>query len=413
MSWQEIALGECFTIKHGWAFKSQFFGDGGNHIVLTPGHFHEFGGFRSRPSKDRFYTIEPPEDFVLRPGDLVIAMTEQGEGLLGSSALIPENGSYLHNQRIGLIENLDENRLIKPFLYRVFNTPPVRAQIRASASGTTVRHTAPKRVYSVTVAIPPVPMQQRISDILSDYDDLIENNRQRIALLEETARLLYREWFVHFRFPGHQQVEAIDELPEEWMLVKMEKILATLESGGRPRGGAWESDGVPSIGAQNVIALGQYDYSKEKYVPEDYFARMRRGVIRSRDVLLYKDGAHIGRSSMFGDGFPHSQCAVNEHVFILRANADIGQNYLFFWLSQPETRQAVANLNSNTAQPGISQDKLKTLRFLLPPEPLRRLFNESIEAQMAQIFRLALMNRKLAEARDLLLPRLMNGRITV
>ena len=83
MSWQEVALGDCFTIKHGRAFKSQYFGDSGEHIVLTPGNFHEPGGFRSRPGKDRFYAIEPPNDFVLRSGDLVIAMTEQGEGLAG------------------------------------------------------------------------------------------------------------------------------------------------------------------------------------------------------------------------------------------------------------------------------------------------------------------------------------------
>ena len=82
-------------------------------------------------------------------------------------------------------------------------------------------------------------------------------------------------------------------------------------------------------------------------------------------------------------------------------------------MSQPETRQSVVNLNANTAQPGISQDKLKTLWFLHPPEALRHLFNESVEAQVAQIFRLALMNRKLAQARDLLLPRLMNGEIAV
>ena len=154
MSWQEVALGECFTIKHGSAFKSRYFGNSGEHIVLTPGNFFEPGGFRSRPGKDRFYTIEPPDEFVLQPGDLVIAMTEQGEGLLGSSALIPEDGSYLHNQRIGLIQNLDERKLNKGYLYRLFNTPQVRGQIRATASGTKVKHTAPKRIYAIRVEAP-------------------------------------------------------------------------------------------------------------------------------------------------------------------------------------------------------------------------------------------------------------------
>ena len=413
MNWQKIALGDCFTIKHGFAFKSQHFAESGEYIVLTPGNFHESGGFRARPGRDRFYTIEPPDDFVLDPGDLVIAMTEQGEGLLGSSALIPKEGSYLHNQRIGLVENLDEDKLIKGFLYRLFNTPKVRGHIRATASGTKVRHTAPKRIYTIEVSIPPVTTQRKISDILSAYDDLIENNHRRIGLLVEGAHLLYREWFVSFRFPGHKHVKIIDNLPEGWERVKTRQVLTALESGSRPRGGALEGDGIPSIGAENVLGLGQYDYSKEKYITEDYFARMRRGIVQSRDVVLYKDGAYIGRSSMFGDGFPHSHCAVNEHVFILRAKADVGQSYLYFWLAQPETRRSIFNLNANTAQPGISQDKLKTLWFLRPPRVLRQQFNERVEAQVAEIFRLALMSQRLTQARDLLLPRLMNGEIAV
>ena len=268
-------------------------------------------------------------------------------------------------------------------------------------------------IHSLPIYIPERSLQDEIVSVLSAYDELIENNRRRIGLLEEAARLLYREWFVHFRFPGHEHVKIIDDIPEGWERVRIRQVLTALESGGRPRGGALEGYGIPSIGAENVIGLGQYNYSKEKYVAEDYFARMRRGVIQSRDVVLYKDGANIGRSSMFGDGFPHSQCAVNEHVFILRADADVGQSHLFFWLAQPETRQSIVNLNANTAQPGISQDKLKTLWFLLPPRVLRHQFNESVEAQVAQIFRLALMNQKLTEARDLLLPRLMNGEIAV
>ena len=311
---------------------------------------------------------------------------------------------------IGFIADQEtaDTRFIKYLFDAVLQT-----RFQSFTQGAAQDNLSQAKLLSIKFPVPELVIQKKIADIVSAYDDLIENNRQRIALLEEAARLLYREWFVHFRFPGHEHVEIVDGLPKGWKRVKMGWVLVSLESGSRPRGGALESNGVPSIGAENVISLGQYDYSKEKYVPENYFARMRRGVINSRDVALYKDGAQIGRSSMFGDDFPHSQCAINEHVFILRAQEDVGQSYLYFWLSQPETRQSVVNLNANTAQPGVSQDKLKTLWFLLPPEALRHLFNESVEAQVAQVFRLALMNQKLAEARDLLLPRLMNGEIAV
>ncbi|HAY22871.1 MAG TPA: restriction endonuclease subunit S, partial [Desulfobacterales bacterium] len=177
MRFQDMELGDALHIKHGYAFKGQFFTDTGTHIVLTPGNFNEEGGFRLRPGKDRFYSGDIPENFILSAGDLIVAMTEQGPGLLGSSAIIPEDGKYLHNQRLGLITQLDESLLEKRFLYFLFNTKAVRGQISASASGTKVRHTAPERIYRVKVRVPDVLVQGKISSTLSAYDDLIENNR--------------------------------------------------------------------------------------------------------------------------------------------------------------------------------------------------------------------------------------------
>src|SRR5687768_10540280 len=117
MSWSELALGEAIHVKHGFAFKGEFFSDTGKYVVLTPGNFHEEGGFRIRPGKDRFYSANIPEDYVLEEGDLIVAMTEQAPGLLGSSALIPSSDQYLHNQRLGLIDELDETKLEKKFLF--------------------------------------------------------------------------------------------------------------------------------------------------------------------------------------------------------------------------------------------------------------------------------------------------------
>jgi type I restriction enzyme S subunit len=102
-----------------------------------------------------------PEDYILAEGDLIVAMTEQGPGLLGSSALIPENGKYLHNQRLGLVQLRDESLFDKRFLYLLFNTRQVRAQICGSATGTKVRHTAPERIYKVKVSIPSSVAEQK------------------------------------------------------------------------------------------------------------------------------------------------------------------------------------------------------------------------------------------------------------
>ena len=159
------------------------------------------------------------------------------------------------------------------------------------------------------------------------------------------------------------------------------------------------------------MGIGQYDYRKEKYVPDEYFRAMRRGVVVDRDVLVYKDGAQIGRSSYFGDGFPHAKCAVNEHVFLVRAIPEVGQNLLYFWFASEDNRQRIRNLNANTAQPGVSRSKLKTLPFLKPPVAIVRAFDRAVEPAVRQIFGLAKQQRTLVAARDAMLPRLMNGEI--
>ena len=249
-----------------------------------------------------------------------------------------------------------------------------------------------------------------MAEILSAYDDLIENNRRRIRLLEQAARLLYKEWFVRLRFPGHERALITSGVPEGWEKKSLGDVILDLQSGGRPKGGTVD-EGVPSIGAENVVGIGKYDYSKERFISEEYFANMRQGVVKNRDVAIYKDGANIGRSSYFGNGFPHEQCAVNEHVFICRGRPEIGQNFLYFWVSQNETRQRIANLNANTAQPGISQHKLKTLTFVQPSQNLLDRFNSTVEPLIRQVFLIGRKNRKLVQVRNLLLPHLMDGKV--
>ncbi|MCB1089800.1 MAG: restriction endonuclease subunit S, partial [Verrucomicrobiae bacterium] len=152
---------------------------------------------------------------------------------------------FLHNQRLGLIEVTDPSRIDKRFLYHLLNTNGYRAQVRGSATGATVRHTAPGRIKECRVRYPrDIRVQAKVADILSAYDDLIENNRRRIALLEEAARLLYREWFVHFRFPGHEHVPLIDGLPEGWERQAASAVMDVL-SGGTPKTGNatfWDGD---------------------------------------------------------------------------------------------------------------------------------------------------------------------------
>jgi type I restriction enzyme S subunit len=145
-SWEVATLASLFEIKHGFAFEGEFFASEGRYILLTPGHFFEAGGFRDQKAKTKFYTGNFPRSYLLTKGDLLVAMTEQKAGLLGSSIVIPESDKYLHNQRLGLIHKLDDSRLDKLFLYHFLNTADVRKRIAMTASGSKVRHTSPVKI---------------------------------------------------------------------------------------------------------------------------------------------------------------------------------------------------------------------------------------------------------------------------
>jgi type I restriction enzyme S subunit len=381
MIWKKITLGEAIRVKHGFAFKSQHFSDSGEHIVLTPGNFYEGGGFRLRPGKDRFYIGDIPEDYVLKEGDLIIAMTEQGPGLLGSSALIPEGGKYLHNQRLGLIQDLDSQTLDKKFLYYLFNTGAVRGQISGSATGTKVRHTAPERIYRVIAAVPAdIIEQEKIGFILSAYDDLIENNRRRIQLLEEAARLLYREWFVHLRFPGHEHVAIKDGVPEGWEKKALGDV-APLNYGKALKQDDRVSGPFPVYGSSGIVGT-----HVKALVPGPTIIVGRKGNVGS--IYWSSENCHPIDTVYYIDS---SRCSF----------------HLYYAL------QNMSFISTDVAVPGLNRNFAHSRSILIPEQKIYRLFEDTVAPMQLQIDLLRKENVALAKARDLLLPRLMNGEIAV
>ncbi|MEX2500682.1 MAG: restriction endonuclease subunit S [Wenzhouxiangellaceae bacterium] len=406
MSWRELQLGDAIHVKHGFAFKGEHFSDYGSHVVLTPGNFNEEGGFRLRPGKDRFYSGDIPEDYILVRGDLITAMTEQGAGLLGSSALIPEDDKYLHNQRLGLIQIQDGSLIDKHFLYYLFNTRTVRGQISGSATGTKVRHTAPERIYRVNVYVPSsVIEQQRIASILAAYDNLIENNRRRIQLLEQSARLLYKEWFVHLRFPGHEHVKIKDGVPEGWDNKTAYDVMDVL-GGGTPKTKIpdyWDGD-IPFFTPKDA-GDSAYVSNTEKTLTEDG--------LRSCNSKLYpKDTVFITARGTVGKiNLAQTPMAMNQSCYALVAKRPLNQHYLYFALvdgvEQFRSRAVGAVFDA------IIRDTFKMIPFLVPDEKIIQAFAEHAKLILRQIDVLATESRKLTQARDIFLPRLMNGEVAV
>ena len=197
-SWEVKELGEFFEIKHGFAFDGKFFESSGEYILMTPGHFNEEGGFRDQGERTKYFTGEILEDYLLAKDDLVVAMTEQKSGLLGSAAFVPEDDRYLHNQRLGLIVDLDTKRLSKRFLFNVFNTSPLRVEVAKTSTGSKVKHTSPTKLRAIKVGIPPTLKEQE------EIATALATTERKIAV--ETAKQVHFQDL--FRTLLHQLMTA-------------------------------------------------------------------------------------------------------------------------------------------------------------------------------------------------------------
>jgi type I restriction enzyme, S subunit len=231
-SWEVSKLADLFEIEHGYAFDGAFFRSDGRYILLTPGHFFEEGGFRDQKDKTKYYVGEIPHGYVLAKGDLLVAMTEQKAGLLGSAIVIPEDEKYLHNQRLGLIQNLDKQRLDKLFLFYFFNTAAVRKQIFLTSSGSKVRHTSPGKIRELSIALPGLQEQKDIAQLLQAVDAKLEvNERKRQSITDLFHTLLHQLMTAQIRV---NDLDVDEILPQP---------VAEIGDRGAPRAGALVKDG--------------------------------------------------------------------------------------------------------------------------------------------------------------------------
>lgn len=175
--WEVKSLGDIFSIKHGYGFEGQFFSSENNqHIVVTPGNFKLEGGFQKQ-KQPIYYTGTYPDEFKLKPNDLIIMMTDlsKNSDTLGNPAIVPDDGNdYLHNQRIGLIQ-IHNDSFVKDYIYLLLCTKEYHEAVVATAAGSTVKHTSPKRIYSINLIVSTSKEEQSaIANVLSSMDKEIE-----------------------------------------------------------------------------------------------------------------------------------------------------------------------------------------------------------------------------------------------
>ena len=402
--WRDCMLGDLLDVKHGFAFLGEHFADAGTHIVLTPGNFFDEGGFRHKGDKEKWYRGQIPSEYVLNKGDIVVVMTEQAEGLLGSSAIVPHAGLYLHNQRLGLIQLRDAKQTDARFIYYLFNSKPVRQQIRASASGTKIRHTAPSRIANVKVSIPPKPVQRRIAGILSAYDELIENSQRRIKILDSMARALYREWFVYFRFPGHESVPRVQsplgEIPQGWEVKKLREVAEVNRAQINARTAPEELRYIDI----SSVSPGQID-GTTTYAFADAPGRARR-IVQNGDVLW--SCVRPNRRSHAQVMHPEPDTIASTGFAVLTATK-VPFTFLYFATTTDDFVAYLTNSATGAAYPAVTATTFEKADLLTPSEPVLKKFGVATIPMAEEIHTLQRKIQNLRRTRDLLLPRLLCG----
>lgn len=275
-----------------------------------------------------------------------------------------------------------------------------------------------KLMAEIPILLPKLEEQRCIADILSSFDDKIELNRRINDNLEQQAQALFKAWFVDFEpFRDGEFVNSVlGSTPKELPITYIENIPHNIESGKRPKGGA-TLIGVPSIGAENIKGLGYYDYSKTKYIPEEYAQTIKKGKINGYELLIYKDGGKPGyfipNFTIFGEGFPFNEMYINEHVFLLDL-MDCGYNvFAYFYMQTPYIMNQLNSIGGKAAIPGINTKDVECLPIYSNESPYVKKFGEIVLPFIKTILSNSLENAKQAKVRDTLLPKLMSGELKI
>ncbi|WP_098019750.1 restriction endonuclease subunit S [Streptomyces sp. b62] len=269
-------------------------------------------------------------------------------------------------------------------------------------------------VHPVPIVWPSFSVQQSISGILGALDDKIAVNEHIAVTADALARAAFSARFQ----AGLDMVSRGRPLPGGWRAAALGEAAPTIESGRRPKGGvAGFSEGVPSVGAESISGLAKFDYSKTKFVPREFFVSLKKGVVRDRDILVYKDGGRPGefnpKVTLFGSGFPYGELCINEHVYRVRMGAETSQAFGFYWLSSIPVMDEMRKLGTGVAIPGMNSTAFKSLPVAIPPASEIEAFGCQADVLIDRALIAANESKALASLRDTLLPQLMSGRLRV
>ncbi|MCW7498459.1 restriction endonuclease subunit S [Leptospira levettii] len=414
MKWEKVEIGKISKVISGFAFKSKDFKPIGTPVVKIKNIKEEKVVLDESDCVDS--TIEVPLRFHLSKGDILISLT--GSHITLPSSVVGRVAKYRHeansylNQRAGKFINIDSSKCYNDYLFYFLLQKETLTKIANKAQGAANQaNISPGDVEGVEINLPPLPTQRKIASILSSYDDLIENNLKRIKLLEEKASLHYKELVQEMSYSKSRRKEFIKDCLSFYI------------------GGGW----------------GEEDY-KEKFTEPGYVIRgtdipdVRGGNVSGVPLRFHKESNLESRKMEVGDivfeisngqinnigrtvliskrllGQFHEPVMCASFAKLIRVNEKISPEFFYLYLNEGQENGLLYQYKSNSAN-GINNFAFETfideVKVTIPKESELKFFTEKVKPMFALISTLGEQNTKLREARDILLPRLMNGEIEV
>ncbi len=399
--WKCYKLNEISSLSNGINFDKSAYTSGVKLIGVSD--------FKNRIHPDYDSLQEVDSKFVksgdyLEKGDIVFVRSNGNKELVGRCMIIDRDIPVTYSGFCIKLHLKDKKRFDPVFFNYLFKTRQFKKSMTGTAVGANIQNLSQSRLGSCEVSVPDIETQKRIAIILSRYDSLIENHQKQIKLLEEAAQRLYKEWFVDFRFPGHENTKIIDGVPEGWEKKKVNSIIE-LQSGFAFKSSTFDDNGAYKIVTIKNVKDGAFDgdnVSRIVAIPEKM---PKHCVLADGDILLSLTG-NVGRV-----------CIVNGKNYLLNQRvAKLATDYKAFTYCLFRSRDMfieVNNLANGAAQQNVSPIRIGEMKILLPNSELLQEFESIVFKSIARIISLQSQLRLLTEARDRLLPKLMSGDIEI
>lgn len=344
--------------------------------------------------------------FRLRHGDILVAMTGAGSvGKFGRMRTVDR--PYLVNQRVGIIR-AETSKANPDYLYYTLSLDQYEKVLYGYGLGAGQPNVSPSQVGSLDIPFPSLRTQRKVAAILSAYDDLIENNTRRIAILEEMAQAIYREWFVHFRFPGHDKVKLIDspvgKIPQGWKAEPLSKV-ADVNALSIKKGKEPEEVNYVDIAS---VSTGRID--EVRLLPFAEAPGRARRIVRHGDVIWSTVRPNRKSYSLILN--PDSNMIASTGFAVI-SGIKAPFSYLYYALTTDDFVAYLVNHATGSAYPAVNSSDFEKATILVPAQDVLAAFHEITEPMFLAKHCVSEKNTTLRASRDLLLPKLISGQLDV